>query len=143
MKNIAVIFWSGTGNTQAMAEAIAEGAKTEKTFVTLVTAGAASIDIVKNADAVALGCPSMGNETLEEIEMEPLISEAESFIQQKACVLFGSYGWGNGQWMRDWEDRMKACGGMLIADGLIINGTPDETGLQSCRALGKLLAEHV
>ncbi len=140
MKKIAVIYWSGTGNTEAMAQAVAEGAKSDHTEVTLLTVGEASVDIVKNADAVALGCPSMGAEVLEESEMEPFVTSIEGVVSGKPLVLFGSYGWGNGEWMEDWASRMTRCGANLLSDGLIVMNAPDAGSLEDCKALGRKLS---
>jgi len=92
-------------------------------------------------EAFALGCPAMGNEVLEETEMEPFVQHLESQnLQGLPVALFGSYDWGDGQWMRDWEERMKKMGIRLIQEGLIIQGNPDQAGLDQCRELGKQLA---
>ncbi|AEV67614.1 flavodoxin [Acetivibrio clariflavus] len=141
MKKISIIYWSGTGNTQKMAEAVAEGAREGGNEVKLLSVDSASKEDVLNSDAVAFGCPSMGCEQLEEIEMEPFICEIEKEnISGKPVALFGSYDWGDGQWMRDWEDRMKASGVNLIAEGLTIQNTPDDDGLKRCKELGKKLS---
>ena len=101
----------------------------------------ASIDELKAAKCFALGCPAMGAEVLEEGEMEPFVSEVEGFAAGKTIALFGSYGWGDGQWMRDWTDRMNGCGATVLnGEGLICNETPDDAALAECEALGKALA---
>lgn len=138
MKKVAVIYWSGTGNTEKMALAVAEGAKSEGAEVEVLEVGKASATDVLKADAVALGCPSMGDEILEDFEMEPFVESLEKQnISNKPMVLFGSYDWGDGQWMRDWQERMKNAGVNLLEDGLIIQNTPDEEGLEQCKMLGK------
>ncbi|WP_018701711.1 MULTISPECIES: flavodoxin [Sporomusaceae] len=139
MKKIAVIYWSGTGNTQAMAQAVADGAKHDGADVVLLEASAASAADVATADAVAFGCPSMGAEELEETIMEPLVAECESALSGKSLALFGSYGWGNGEWMQEWESRMQKAGAQIVAEGLIVNGAPDATSLAQCEALGRQL----
>jgi len=141
MKKISVIYWSGTGNTQKMAIAIAEGAKAEGAEVSLLSVDKATKADVLNSDAVALGCPSMGAEVLEEEEMEPFVTAIEKEkLEGKPLALFGSFDWGGGEWMCDWEDRMKKTGVNLIEEGLKIQNTPDEAGLALCRELGKKLA---
>lgn len=141
MKKIAVIYWSGTGNTEMMAKAVTEGASSAGAEVKLIPVSQASKDDVLTADAVAFGCPSMGCEVLEESEMEPFITMIEKEnIAKKPLALFGSYDWGDGQWMREWEDRMKNAGVTMVDDGLIVNSTPDDAGLTACRDLGKKLA---
>ncbi len=141
MKKISVIYWSGTGNTQQMAEAVAEGAKAGGADVKVIEVAKASKEDVLNADAVALGCPSMGSEVLEEEEMEPFVQSLEGEnLKDKPVALFGSYDWGDGQWMRDWEERMKGMGVQLVADGLTVNNTPDAEGLEQSRQLGSQLA---
>ncbi len=141
MKNIAVIYWSGTGNTHQMAMSVAEGAKNQGAEIVLKEVSAATKEDVLNADAVALGCPSMGCEVLEESEMEPFVESIEKdSLQGKPLVLFGSFDWGDGQWLSDWSERMTGCGAKLVADGLKIHTVPDEEGLELCRELGKKLA---
>lgn len=142
MKKISVIYWSGTGNTEMMAKAVADGAKLGGAETKLMEVGRASIEDVINADAVALGCPSMGCEVLEEDEMEPFVAALEGKgLAGKTLALFGSYDWGDGQWMRDWEVRMKAAGFNLPEEGLICQNTPDDGGLQRCKQLGQKLSE--
>lgn len=139
--NIAVIYWSGTGNTEKMAEAVVEGAKVQGAEVALKAVANASVEDVLKADAVALGCPSMGCEELEEAEMEPFVQALEKeSLAGKPFALFGSYDWGDGQWMTEWADRMSKLGVKLVADGLIVNNTPDDDGLASCKELGNKLA---
>lgn len=130
-----VIYWSGTGNTKAMAEAVAEGAGAE-----LFEVSAFCADIA-DYDAIALGCPSMGAEELEETEFAPFFDSVESKLNGKTILLFGSYGWGDGEWMRNWEERCKATGAILIDDkGYIVNETPTNDQLIICKELGKALS---
>ncbi|MBQ8567995.1 MAG: flavodoxin [Oscillospiraceae bacterium] len=132
---IAVIYWSGTGNTEAMAKAVAEGAGAE-----LFTVSEFSGD-VSEYDALAFGCPAMGAEVLEEGEFEPFFADIESRLSGKKVALFGSYGWGDGEWMRDWADRVKNNGASLVNDeGLIVNDAPSDDDIVSCKALGAALA---
>ena len=132
----AVIYWSGTGNTEAMAKAIAEGAGAE-----LFEVSQFSGDIA-DYDRVAFGCPSMGDEVLEESEFEPFFAGIESKLSGKTIALFGSYGWGDGQWMRDWCERCISAGAVMInSEGLIVNGSPDSNALAECRALGEAMTE--
>ena len=130
----AVIYWSGTGNTETMAQAVAEGAGAE-----LFAVDDFSGDLA-DYDAVAFGCPAMGDEVLEEDTFEPFFAAAEGKLSGKKVALFGSYGWGDGQWMRDWEERTKAAGADLVADGLTANEAPDDDALAACKALGEKLA---
>ncbi|MBO6163973.1 MAG: flavodoxin [Lachnospiraceae bacterium] len=139
-----VVFWSQTGNTQAMAEAIAEGIQAAgKEAEVLEMDGMSAADL--NGEAVfALGCPAMGDEVLEEDVVEPFVAELEGSVSGKKVALFGSYGWGDGQWMRDWTERMKNAGAVIIGgEGLIVNETPEDDGLEACRALGKAMAGEI
>lgn len=130
----AVIYWSGTGNTEAMAKAVAEGAGAE-----LFSVSEFSGDVAEY-DAIAFGCPSMGAEVLEEDEFEPFFTENESKLSGKKVALFGSYGWGDGEWMRNWVERVKNDGAVLVSEeGLIVNETPSDDDLENCRELGKKL----
>lgn len=139
MKKITIIYWSGTGNTEMMAEAISKGAQAGGVDVKLLNVSDASISDVTESEVIALGCPSMGDEVLEESEMEPFVESIKDSVNGKNIALFGSYGWGNGEWMDDWEERMKSYGANLFVDSLIINETPDEEGLERCEALGRQL----
>ena len=128
----AVIYWSGTGNTEAMAKAVAEGAGVEA-----VTFSEFSGD-VSEFDAVALGCPAMGAEELEDTEVEPWYTANESKLAGKKVVLFGSYDWGDGEWMRIWTDRVKNAGAEVVGgEGFTANNTPDVDALAKCKALGE------
>ena len=140
MKRIAVIYWSGTGNTEAMAHAVAEGVKAAGAEVSIFETSTFSADQLDEYDALAFGCPAMGDEVLEETEFEPLFAECEDKLAGKTVVLFGSYGWGDGQWMRDWEERCRNKNITLPAESVICQETPDEDGLEECRNLGKVLA---
>ena len=140
MNEIIVAYWSQTGNTEAMANAVGEGieAAGKKALVTEISG--VSMDDLKNS-VFAMGCPAMGAEVLEEAEMEPFVMEVEGFASGKNIGLFGSYGWGDGEWMRSWVERMTAAGAVVVGgEGVICQETPDEEALESCRALGKALA---
>ncbi len=132
----AVIYWSGTGNTEQMAAAIAAGAGADLFSVSDFSGN------ITEYDRIAFGCSAMGDEVLEESEFEPFFASIESTLSGKTVALFGSYGWGDGQWMRDWEERVKADGAVLLnGEGLIVNETPSDDDLELCKALGAKLAE--
>ena len=138
--SISVVYWSGTGNTQAMAEAVVEGIKAAGQEAELLEVGNADAKTVAAVDALALGCPAMGAEVLEESEMEPFVEELESLVSGKKILLFGSYGWGDGEWMRDWVDRMQNAGAEIVnGEGLICQEAPDDEVLAVCEELGKQL----
>ncbi|MBM6855742.1 flavodoxin [Mediterraneibacter glycyrrhizinilyticus] len=139
--SISVVYWSGTGNTQAMAEAVAEGIRGAGAEAAVMEVSDADAAALAGENAFALGCPSMGAEQLEESEMEPFVEALEPLVSGKAVLLFGSYGWGDGEWMRDWAERMKNAGAVLVREeGVIANETPDEEALEECRAAGRELA---
>lgn len=141
MSKIAVVYWSGTGNTKEMADLVAEGIVSAGKEAEVVDVADASLDALKTADAFAMGCPSMGDEVLEEDVMEPFVTAVEAFAEGKKIALFGSYGWGNGEWMDDWVVRMKAAGAEVVNDaGVIVMEAPDDEGKENCIALGKALA---
>jgi flavodoxin short chain len=143
MDKIQVVFWTQGGNTQAMAEAIGKGITEAGKEANVVFVSGASLDDLKEAKAFALGCPAMGAEVLEESEMEPFVCDVEGFVSGKTIALFGSYGWGDGQWMRDWVDRMTAAGAKVLnGEGLISHEAPDDSVLADCVALGKQLASQ-
>ena len=140
--SISVVYWSGTGNTQAMAEAVVEGIKAAGQEAELLEVGNADAKIVAAVDALALGCPAMGAEVLEESEMEPFVEELESYVSGKKILLFGSYGWGDGEWMRSWVERMTAAGAkMAEPEGVIANETPGSDDLDACKAAGAKLVD--
>ena len=139
--SVSVVYWSGTGNTQAMAEAVAEGIRDGGADAVLMEVGNADAAALAEEKAFALGCPSMGAEQLEESEMEPFVEALEPLVSGKTILLFGSYGWGDGEWMRDWAERMKNAGAVLVREeGVIANDAPDDEALAECRAAGKELA---
>lgn len=141
MEKIYVIYWSMSGNTQAMAEAIAKGINDSGKEAVVQYVSEASVSELQDAKVFALGCPAMGAEVLEEGEMEPFVSEVEGIVAGKKIALFGSYGWGDGQWMRDWEERMSGCGAAIInGAGLICHETPDDAMISECENLGKQIA---
>lgn len=141
MSKVAVVYWSQTGNTQEMAEAVCQGIVAAGKEAELLDVSSANIEDLKAATAFALGCPAMGDEVLEESEMEPFVEALESFVDGKNIGLFGSYGWGSGQWMQDWEERMTSKGAKIVGgQGLICQDSPDEDAVNACKALGEQLA---
>ena len=140
MSKVAIVYWSGTGNTEAMANAVAEGAKAQGAEATLFSAGEFDAALMDNFDAVVFGCPAMGAEVLEEGEFEPMFSACEAKLAGKKIALFGSYGWGDGEWMRNWEETCAADGAALACESVICQETPDDDALTACRALGAALA---
>ena len=141
MRKVAVVYWSGTGNTEAMAAAVAEGIREKGAEAALFTAAEFDASMVDNLDAIAFGCPSMGAEQLEESEFEPMFSACEPKLQGKKIALFGSYGWGDGEWMRNWEETCAADGAVLACESVICNDAPDDDAQAACRSLGAALAE--
>ena len=122
MSKVSIVYWSGTGNTEAMANMIAEGVKEAGKEADVLPVSIASVADLQAASAFALGCPSMGVEQLEEAEMEPFMCELESGISGKQVGLFGSYGWGNEEWMRDWEERIGMAGASVVnGEGIAVN----------------------
>lgn len=139
MNKIAIVYWSGTGNTEAMANAVADGARNAGAEVSLYTAAEFSAAMADDFDAIAFGCPSMGAEQLEESEFEPMFTDCECKLRGKKIALFGSYGWGDGEWMRTWEDTCRGDGAVLACDSVICMETPDDDAEAECRALGAAL----
>lgn len=142
MKDIYVIYWSGTGNTEAMAQAVVDGIDKSGAHGILKQVSDVVPDILKDEKIFALGCPAMGSEELEEGEMEPFVSALESFVSGKKIGLFGSYDWGDGDWMRQWAERMEGAGASIVGgEGVTANNTPDDEALVACRNLGTELAK--
>lgn len=136
MKKVAIIYWSGTGNTEMMANAIFEGSKNAGADASLFTASEFTGKSVNDYDAVILGCPSMGAEVLEETEFQPMFDEIKGSLGGKTVGLFGSYGWGDGEWMRNWEEEVNGLGADMPQGYLMVNETPDDSQLDECRAFG-------
>lgn len=140
MSKLAIVYWSGTGNTEMMANLVAEGAKKSGADVTLYSPDEFSQTIIQDYDKIAFGCPSMGSEELEDTEFEPMFSAVESLLKDKTIGLFGSYDWGDGEWMRTWQETCKSDGTVLIDNGVISQDAPDEETSEACRQLGAKLA---
>ena len=136
----AVIYWSGTGNTEKMAQSVLEGMKKAGAEADLFTISEVSADMIAAYDAIAFGCPAMGAEVLEESEFDPAFTSFESLLAGKKIGLFGSYGWGDGTWMRDWEQRVRDAGADLVSDGVICMNEPDAAAEAECEDLGAKLA---
>lgn len=141
MSKVAVVYWSNTGNTQAMAESVAAGARDKGADVSVFEAADFNADMVGDFDAIAFGCPAMGDEILEESEFEPMFAEAEKVLSGKKIALFGSYDWGDGQWMRDWDARAKDAGAVMVCDFVIANNEPDDFAKAACAEMGAALAQ--
>lgn len=139
MQKIAVVYWSGTGNTEAMARLVAEGAKDAGAEASLFTSEAFKPAMVAAYEGIAFGCPSMGAEQLEDTEFEPMFISCESALKGKKIALFGSYGWGDGGWMRDWEITCTTAGAVLACDSVICQEAPDTAASSACLALGAAL----
>lgn len=139
MSKVAVVYWSGTGNTEAMAKAVEEGIKSAGAEAAVLTSAEFNASKVAEFDAIAFGCPAMGAEVLEESEFDPMFTDVESSLKDKKIALFGSYGWGDGEWMRNWEDRCKAAGAVLATESVMANNDPDADAIASCKALGAAL----
>jgi len=139
MNKLAIVYWSGTGNTETMANCIADGARESGAEVAMLSPGEFSATRFSEFGVVAFGCPAMGAEQLEESEFEPMFAGLEGSLNGKKVALFGSYGWGGGEWMNTWEDDCKSLGANLIFDSIICNDAPDDEALSKCEKLGKAL----
>lgn len=139
MSKIAVVYWSGTGNTEAMANAVLNGIKEAGADGVLMTAVEFSADMMDDYDAVAFGCPSMGSEELEEEEFAPMFDGCRAKLAGKKIALFGSYGWGGGEWMNIWEEDCKGLGAVMACEPVICNEAPDDETVTACAALGRAL----
>ena len=141
MKKTAVVFWSGTGNTESMANAVLEGMKAAGAEAELFTSEQADAAKLAGFDAIAFGCPAMGAEELEETEFAPMFDAVKGSLSGKDAALFGSYGWGDGEWMRTWEEDCDDSGIRLVCESVTCCEAPDDAALDACRALGKELAK--
>ena len=142
MSKVKVVFWSGSGNTQAMADAVASGINGAGKEAEITTFDAITPDQAAADSVIAFGCPAMGAEVLEESTVEPFMAEYETKCSGKKVALFGSYGWGDGQWMRDWQDRLTSAGAQIIGgEGVIANSAPDADAVAACEDIGRQLAQ--
>lgn len=142
MEKVYIVYWSGTGNTEAMANAVADGVREAGKEPVLAGPNDADTEALKNVPGFIMGCPAMGAEVLEEDEMEPFVMGVEAFLSGKQIGLFGSYGWGDGEWMRSWVERTTAAGAAVVTgEGIIANDAPDDEAIEKCKALGKAFAE--
>ncbi|MED9969575.1 MAG: flavodoxin [Ruminococcus sp.] len=139
MSKVAIVFWSGTGNTEAMADAVKCGAQEAGAEVSVLAASDFSADMVADFDAIAFGCPAMGDEVLEEDEFRPMFDAVLPSLSGKKVALFGSYGWGDGQWMRDWQESCQNAGVPLACECVIANDAPDDEAVAACNNLGAAL----
>ena len=137
MSKVAIVYWSGTGNTEAMAKAIEEGAKAAGAEVSLLEVESFKAATAPEYDGLIFGCPAMGDEVLEEGSFEPVFTDAEKHLSGKPVALFGSYGWGGGAWMESWVERTQGDGAKLFSDGLIVENAPGDEELAACRKLGE------
>ncbi|EJP6472295.1 flavodoxin [Clostridium botulinum] len=136
-----IIYWSQTGNTEKMANLILEGIESEGEKAELIEVSSVSLNDIKNEKILIFGCPASGAEELEESEMEPFIKSLEGNIQGKKVALFGSWGWGNGEWMTEWEKKMESFGAILISEGLTVQEYPEGENEDKCINFGKLIVK--
>lgn len=141
MKKVAIVYYSGTGNTEEMANAVLNGVSSAGAEGKLILAQFFKTEMFDLYDAVGFGCPSMGVEELEEDYFEPMFSSLENKLENKPIALFGSYGWGDGEWMRSWEERVLSRGAKLVSESVIAIENPDTEAVEACKALGKALAQ--
>lgn len=139
MNKVAIVYWSGTGNTEKMAKAVTEGAKAEGAETTIFEIASFDAGRMDEFDAVAFGCPAMGAEVLEESVFEPIFLACVPKLHDKKIALFGSYGWGDGEWMRNWEDCCRNHGANLVCESVICTDEPDDAAEKACRSLGRAL----
>ncbi len=141
MGKIVIVYWSGTGNTEAMAAAVLEGVKEKGAEAAVLTPTEFDASMMDSVDAIAFGCPAMGAEVLEEEEFQPMFDACESKLSGKKIALFGSYGWGDGEWMRNWEKTCVDAKAILVCDSVTCTDVPDDEAIAACKALGAALAE--
>ena len=138
MEKVLVVYYSTTGNTKAMAEAFCEGLTQSGAQAECVNAETSPS--LEGYDKIAFGCPAMGSEELEEAVFEPYFAQIESQLSGRKTALFGSYGWGGGQWMETWQNRAEQNGAVVFENGCIVNGAPGGSDLESCRQFAQRFA---
>ncbi len=140
MSKVAVVYWSGTGNTEAMADLVAQGVRAKGGTADIITAANFGADKLDAYDAFAFGCPAMGDEELEDVEFLPMYDEVEPLLTGRKVALFGSYDWNDGEWMELWEQRAEDAG-LDVVDSVIAKDYPDDEASAECVRVGSLLAE--
>lgn len=140
MAKVAIVYWTGSGNTEAMAHAVEEGAQNAGAEVALNFVSDVTADEIASFDYIALGCPASGNEQLEEYEFEPFFEELLPQLQNKKVAIFGSYSWNQGDWMQIWKQRLNDEGIETIAEPVVAYGYPEDDILEECKKLGETLA---
>ncbi len=141
MSKVGIVYWSGTGNTEAMAQAVAKGAVKAGAEAVLLECSLFDVSMLDSFDAIAFGCPLMGSEELEESEFAPMFESCESSLSGRKLALFGSYGWGDGEWMRNWDEICRADGALMVCDFVICKEAPDDGAVAECEAFGAALAQ--
>ena len=137
-----IIYWSQTGSTKRVAELIKQGIESEGKSSKLVQVSDVNVDDIKNEEVIIIGCPACGVETLDETEMEPFVNSLQGQIEGKKVALFGTYGWGTGEWMEEWQARMESYGAVLVSDGLIVNELEIDDNNDECVEFGKFIARQ-
>ena len=140
MSKVAVVYWSGTGNTEAMADLVAQGVRAKGGTADIITAANFGADKLDAYDAFAFGCPAMGDEELEDMEFLPMYDEVEPLLTGRKVALFGSYDWNDGEWMELWEQRAEDAG-LDVVDSVIAKDYPDDEASAECVRVGSLIAE--
>ena len=141
MSKVAIVYWSGTGNTAKMADAVEEGVKSAGAEAVVVNPADFTADSVAEYHGIAFGCAAMGAEQLEETEYQPMWDDVRGALSGKKVGLFGSYGWGDGEWMRTWEERVNNAGASLVTESVICNDAPDDEAIEACKALGAAFSD--
>ncbi|MBW5388759.1 flavodoxin [Brachyspira hampsonii] len=138
---IGIIYWSGTGNTELMAQNVKKGIENAGGEADIFSVSDFDAANINNYSKIALGCPAMGAEVLEESEFQPFYDSVKGSLSGKKVALFGSYDWGDGEWMRTWQEDVSYAGASLVKDGLIVNLTPDDNAVSECVSLGEALVK--
>ncbi len=140
MAQVIIAYYSESGNTEQMASIVGKGVEAAGGTAKVVTVDGVSADDLKGEEVFALGCPALGDEELEADTVEPLVAEIEKFASGKKIGLFGSYGWGDGEWMRTWVERMKNAGAEVLGgEDAICTDAPDDGAEEKLMELGRKL----
>lgn len=141
MSKVAIVFWSGTGNTEEMANSIVEGAKTAGAEVSVFSPNEFDENLVKEFNAIAFGCPAMGAEVLEESEFQPMWDLILPALTGKKVALFGSYDWGDGEWLRTWEEQSEDANINIIVESIMSHNAPSDEDKAKLNAMGVALTK--
>ncbi len=139
MSKVAVVYFSSTGNTEIMANKISDGAKEAGNETNVFSCSEFDVSTVNDYNAIILGCPACGSEELDDSEFLPMFEGIKSDLAGKKVGLFGSYGWGGGEYMNTFKQECESSGIAIIGEPILAENTPDSDAEEQCINFGKTI----